>query len=404
MSARPPPRPSTGAAPRPVGGAAARCAGRGAREPGPAARPRPGLRGLRRRCRARLGLGPTRADHGRLRAERRGGSPRPSPASLRPQPPQRASGPPGCCSRLSSADGGPGQRWSGAGTRWCCGGPCPAPASPTCSSCCFAPPAIVGLLVLAKRPVTKAGWVCLGLDAWLIGGSLLTLSWSLALAHTAQLDGPSRGARRAVAGLPAAGHRPGQHGARAALPALRGQPLRGQHRDRRARADRAVRRPVHLAAAARALPLGPAARRRAGSPARCCSRTRPGWAAARERPGDGHTRVVASLPGRRGGARRHPRRRRRGHGRYPPTRPIAGSLAALTPYLAAAVCTLGILYNVARRPQRRPRGAPHRRARSCSPSSSGRASCCSTTSPSPRNWRRRRTTSAPWSRAPATSS
>jgi diguanylate cyclase (GGDEF)-like protein/PAS domain S-box-containing protein len=34
------------------------------------------------------------------------------------------------------------------------------------------------------------------------------------------------------------------------------------------------------------------------------------------------------------------------HGRYPATRPIAGSLAALTPYLAAAVCTLGILYNV----------------------------------------------------------
>lgn len=35
-----------------------------------------------------------------------------------------------------------------------------------------------------------------------------------------------------------------------------------------------------------------------------------------------------------------------GHSRYPATRPIAGSLAALTPYLAAAVCTLGILYNV----------------------------------------------------------
>lgn len=32
--------------------------------------------------------------------------------------------------------------------------------------------------------------------------------------------------------------------------------------------------------------------------------------------------------------------------RYQVTRPISGSLAALTPYLAAAVCTLGILYNV----------------------------------------------------------
>src|SRR5206468_11850933 len=55
----------------------------------------------------------------------------------------------------------------------------------------FAPPAIVGLLVLAKRPVTRAGWVCLGLDSWLIAGSLLTLSWSLALAHTAHFHGRS---------------------------------------------------------------------------------------------------------------------------------------------------------------------------------------------------------------------
>lgn len=55
----------------------------------------------------------------------------------------------------------------------------------------FAPPAIVGLLVLAKRPVTRAGWVCLGLDSWLIAGSLVTLSWSLALAHTAHFQGRS---------------------------------------------------------------------------------------------------------------------------------------------------------------------------------------------------------------------
>lgn len=34
------------------------------------------------------------------------------------------------------------------------------------------------------------------------------------------------------------------------------------------------------------------------------------------------------------------------HSRYPAGRPLTGSLAALTPYLAAAVCTLGILYNV----------------------------------------------------------
>ena len=66
--------------------------------------------------------------------------------------------------------------------------------SPSLADFCFllfAPPAIVGLLVLAKRPVTRAGWVCLGLDSWLIAGSLVTLSWSLALAHTAHFQGRS---------------------------------------------------------------------------------------------------------------------------------------------------------------------------------------------------------------------
>lgn len=55
----------------------------------------------------------------------------------------------------------------------------------------FAPLAIIGLLVLAKRPSSRAGWVCLCLDSSLIGGSLLTLSWSLALAHTAYGQGGS---------------------------------------------------------------------------------------------------------------------------------------------------------------------------------------------------------------------
>ncbi|WP_443063807.1 EAL domain-containing protein [Streptomyces sp. NBC_00659] len=69
--------------------------------------------------------------------------------------------------------------------------PVPTPSYADLFFLCFAPPAIVGLLVLAKRPVTRAGWVCLALDAWLIGGSLLTLSWSLALAQAAKFDGPS---------------------------------------------------------------------------------------------------------------------------------------------------------------------------------------------------------------------
>jgi hypothetical protein len=68
--------------------------------------------------------------------------------------------------------------------------PVPSPSYADLFFLCFAPPAIVGLLVLAKRPVTKAGWVCLGLDAWLIGGSLLTLAWSLALAQAAKSEGP----------------------------------------------------------------------------------------------------------------------------------------------------------------------------------------------------------------------
>lgn len=67
--------------------------------------------------------------------------------------------------------------------------PVPTPSLADVFFLCFAPPAIVGLLVLAKRPVTRAGWLCLVLDSWLIGGSLLTLSWSLALAHTAHLVG-----------------------------------------------------------------------------------------------------------------------------------------------------------------------------------------------------------------------
>jgi diguanylate cyclase (GGDEF)-like protein/PAS domain S-box-containing protein len=52
----------------------------------------------------------------------------------------------------------------------------------------FAPPAILGLLMLSNRPRNAAGWLCLALDGWLIAGSLLTLSWSLALARTASGD------------------------------------------------------------------------------------------------------------------------------------------------------------------------------------------------------------------------
>jgi diguanylate cyclase (GGDEF)-like protein/PAS domain S-box-containing protein len=74
------------------------------------------------------------------------------------------------------------------------------------------------------------------------------------------------------------------------------------------------------------------------------------WAAGRQQgPEDGHTRVVHEhLPGQRASGHPHLQSPTAGgeHSRYPATGPITGSLAALTPYLAAAVCTLGILYNV----------------------------------------------------------
>ncbi|WP_370146820.1 putative bifunctional diguanylate cyclase/phosphodiesterase [Streptacidiphilus sp. EB129] len=55
----------------------------------------------------------------------------------------------------------------------------------------FAPSAITGLLLLASRPRSAAGWICLALDGWLIAGSLLTLGWSLALARAAHGDAGS---------------------------------------------------------------------------------------------------------------------------------------------------------------------------------------------------------------------
>jgi diguanylate cyclase (GGDEF)-like protein/PAS domain S-box-containing protein len=52
----------------------------------------------------------------------------------------------------------------------------------------FAPPAILGLLLVAQRPKGLAAWVCIVLDGWLVAGSLFTLGWSLALARAADGD------------------------------------------------------------------------------------------------------------------------------------------------------------------------------------------------------------------------
>ncbi|MEU2225099.1 EAL domain-containing protein [Streptomyces sp. NPDC018347] len=237
----------------------------------------------------------------------------------------------------------------------------PSPSYADLFFLCFAPPAIVGLLVLAKRPVTRAGWICLGLDAWLIGGSLLTLSWSLALAQAARIDGSSVAHAALSLAYPlldialvsmvlalhfrrAPGNRTAVNTAIGALaltvmcdalftsPLLHSSYRSGQLLD------------AGWFAGSLLLAYAPwAAPRRQG---------------AREaRPAEGRTRVVHEhVPGQRSAGHHHApppapagergRYPAGEHGRYPAGRPLSGSLAALTPYLAAAVCTLGILYNV----------------------------------------------------------
>ncbi|MGW7266383.1 EAL domain-containing protein [Streptomyces sp. NPDC054842] len=246
----------------------------------------------------------------------------------------------------------------------------PSPSYADLFFLCFAPPAIVGLLVLAKRPVTKAGWVCLALDAWLIGGSLLTLSWSLALAQAAKMDGPS------VA-----------HTALSLAYPLLDIALVSMVLALHFRRSAVNRSAVNTAIGALALTVMCDAL--FTSPLlhnnyRSGQLLDAGWFAGslllayapwvglrdgRHPDREGHTRVVHEhVPGQRPGGHLHepaqdeaPAQDRTpapGHtplpgpahggerGRCPATRPITGSLAALTPYLAAAVCTLGILYNV----------------------------------------------------------
>ncbi|MER6784509.1 EAL domain-containing protein [Streptomyces sp. NPDC000658] len=254
------------------------------------------------------------------------------------------------------------------------GRPVPSPSFADLFFLCFAPPAIVGLLVLAARPMTKAGWVCLALDAWLIAGSLLTLSWSLALAQAAKFDGPS------VA-----------HAALSLAYPLLDIALVSMVLVLHFRRTSVNRTAVNTAVGALALTVmcdalftSPLLHNNyrsgqlldAGWFAGSLLLAYAPWAASRRQAAEeGHTRVVLEhLPGQRAGGRPQASPRPSGrtrqlgpqtaqppqhpqaqtppeggggdHGRFPVTRPITGSLAALTPYLAAAVCTLGILYNV----------------------------------------------------------
>ncbi|WP_338673115.1 EAL domain-containing protein [Streptomyces sp. SCSIO 30461] len=202
----------------------------------------------------------------------------------------------------------------------------PSPSLADVFFLCFAPPAIVGLLVLAKRPVTRAGWVCLALDSWLIGGSLLTLSWSLALAHTAHTQGET--VTEAALSL-----------AYPLLDIVLVSMVLALH-FRRSNASRPA---INTAIAALALTVlcdalftSPLLR----ESYRSGQLLDAGWFAG--------SLLLAYAPW---GVRRMEAGAAQSRGPRPPghpafSRPITGSLAALTPYLAAAVCTLGILYNV----------------------------------------------------------
>jgi len=206
------------------------------------------------------------------------------------------------------------------------GRPVPTPSFADVCFLLFAPPAIVGMLVLAKRPRNRAGWICLGLDAWLIAGSLMTLSWSLALAHTGEFGEDAASVARRAFSL-----------AYPLLDIVLVSMVIVLHFRRSSSASRPA---VNTAIGAFALTV-------------LCDAlfTSPllhdhyrsgqildaGWFAG--------SMLLAYAPwvARRDAAEPPPPAARRTER---PSRPSAGAFAALAPYLAAAVCTLGILFNV----------------------------------------------------------
>ncbi|MFJ1993136.1 putative bifunctional diguanylate cyclase/phosphodiesterase [Streptomyces asiaticus] len=188
----------------------------------------------------------------------------------------------------------------------------------------FAPPAIVGMLVLAKRPTSRARWICLGLDAWLIAGSLVTLSWSLALAHTGEFGADGASVARGALSL-----------AYPLLDIVLVSMVIVLH-FRRSSGNRSA---INTAIAAFALTVlcdalftSPLLREHYRSGQILDA----GWFAG--------SALLAYAPwvARREAAQNPPPTRRPAQQSVP----IAGSLAALAPYLAAAVCTLGVLFNV----------------------------------------------------------
>ncbi|WP_344460643.1 putative bifunctional diguanylate cyclase/phosphodiesterase [Kitasatospora kazusensis] len=183
----------------------------------------------------------------------------------------------------------------------------------------FAPLAITGLLVLAQRPRTAAAWLCLLLDGWLVAGSLLTLSWSLALGRVAAGEGDDP--VRLALGL--------------AYPVLDillislvvGLRLRSRDGNRAA---------VHTAMVALAVTVvcdalftSPELRMSYHSGELLDA----GWFSG--------SVLLARAPW---SASRRPSREHPSAGGTPRRR-VASTFSALTPYVAAAVCTAGILYN-----------------------------------------------------------
>ncbi|MEE1927317.1 diguanylate cyclase [Streptomyces sp. TRM 70351] len=198
----------------------------------------------------------------------------------------------------------------------------PVPATSFADFCflLFAPPAIIGLLFLAKRPVSRAGWICLGLDAWLIGGSLLTLSWSVALEHTGTWQQVS--VARAALQL--------------AYPLL-DIVLVSMVLVLHLRRSCAQRSAINTAVGALALTVlcdalftSPLLQEQYRSGQLLDA----GWFAG--------SLLLAYAPWASDGSRRCDEPLTAGVA----GRPVAGSLAALTPYLAGAVCTLGVLYHL----------------------------------------------------------
>ncbi|KAB8165923.1 diguanylate cyclase [Streptomyces sp. 3MP-14] len=188
----------------------------------------------------------------------------------------------------------------------------------------FAPLAIVGLLLLAKRPLTKAGWARLGLDVWLIGGSLMTLSWSVALAHTAELRTASVGRAALALAYPL-------------LDIVLISMVAVLHFRRSARYRPAINSAIGalaLTVLCDALFTSPPLREQYSSGQLLDA----GWFAG--------SLLLAAAPWTAGRGPAVPEPAGPREARPVPGRPLAGTFSALAPYLAAAVCVLSILVTI----------------------------------------------------------